>query len=243
MLKSIPFFVLLTLVLIAGQTETWTQARSSNLSAGDIKALLVKASRGCINPHEIVADLSQSDGRYVSMTRELLFEERSTVLIPVESKGDTVRSRHVPMPGYAVLVGVLETVGSSECFNCLCDAAEKHPDAQVRGFCLNSLAKSFQLRAKKGLVRPDKQLIRFFLSQASDTLMIRGPEKRVGDIARDGLIRWTTRGGFLPIPRVLQVRDADKRATGKAYWERWWSRNSSRVYLDARTGLFVLPRG
>ena len=115
MLRSVNFIAFTSLVLIAGQAEACAQVLPSNPSSGDLKVLLVQASKGVVNPHEVIVTLSRSDGRYVSIMRELLFDERSHSGAQSKQSEDSVQSRHVPMPGYMILVKSLENVGSSEC--------------------------------------------------------------------------------------------------------------------------------
>jgi hypothetical protein len=239
MLKLLVIPALIALASFIGEVQASAQSVPDNPTSSELKELLGKASKGTVDPREVIDALSKPDGRFVPTMRELLFSQRMNPGSTVSADEGSTRPSYVPMPAHRILIKALENVGSSDCYMCVYDAVTKHPDPQIRGLCLNSLANSFQPKATTGFIKPDKQLIYLLLHQASDTLAIDELGKRVGDIAREGLKNWTAKGGSRPVPATLRINADNKSAS--TYLEHWWSRRSSRIAWDPIAGLFVLP--
>jgi len=237
--KSVVVFALMFFLPFAAEFQTWGQGVPENPTDSDLKSLLAQASKGIVDPNGVVALLSKSDGRFVVSMRELLFQMRSDADSVLTVSGESGRPSHVPWPAHRILIAALEAVGSLDCYTCVYDAVVKHPDPEIRGLFLNSLANAFQPKAKAGHFIPDKQLIRLFVDQAGDTTSVHDLGKRVGDVAREGMRNWTAKGGSRPITVTLRPR-SDTKSTS-SFVEHWWSRRSPNIRWDPVAGLFVLP--
>ncbi len=242
MRRSTILMAVLGLTIIAGLYSVSSQVVPSNPTTADLEAVLLKTSAGILDANQVIELLSRPNACHVASLRELLFVQQSIPYSPPSQTRREAGALHNPVPAYRVLVKVLENIGSMDCFSCLYDAARIHPERHIRGFCLNSLATTFQSRAKAGTILPDLGLLYLFISQASDTLMVMGMPKRVGEIAREGLRNWTARGGSRPIPASLRLTGLGGSTESRPYWEYWWSKRSSKIKWDPESGLFIMPR-
>jgi hypothetical protein len=242
MSHSAILLTLLSMPILFTRESTTAQVLPPDPSTAEIGTFLAQASTGAIDPSQLIETLSSPGVCHITSLRELLFLQRATSDATPLQTGASASPRYNPTPAYQVLVKVLENIGSAECYSCLYDAAASNLDGQIRGFCLNSLATRFQSRAKNGTVQPDTRLLYLFLTQASDTLMIMGLMKRVGEIARDGLRNWTAKGGSRPITATLRAAKVSPPAGSRPYWEHWWATRSLKIVWDAELGVFIMPR-
>ena len=147
---------------------------------------------------------------------------------------DTVK----PNKLYAAMA--LEGIGSGAAYTVLIQAAQAHPDLNVRGLALNALAITYHNGNILQHFTPGKELVHLLLNNVDDTTMVPYFQKSLGQTAREGLINWT--GWDMGKPQgkntLIVVSSQPQPMAISAYREQWWQSNASSLKWNGQIGRF-----
>jgi len=149
---------------------------------------------------------------------------------------------------YAVYA--LDAISSSAAEELLMTAAGSHPDINIRGLALKTVACNIYYRLKNNSMpagnnslTPDKEIVHIMLDNADDTTFVSCCKEAIGKIAREGLKNWTGQDyGDLPNQKNLSVNSMNASLSMKAYREQWWQNNNSKLNWNSNTGHFELKQ-
>ncbi len=147
-------------------------------SAVEIRAAFLSAIRGTLDPFLVIPEIASRGENAVDGLGEI-------VLAPFKIVDDTASRQCF----YAVLC--LEAIASTSAYDILFTASTTHNDLAVRARALIALASSFHKPESLEKFVPDTSLVHLMIQNVDDTTSIPFLQKRIGDVAREGLITWT----------------------------------------------------
>ncbi len=123
---------------------------------------------------------------------------------------------------YAVLS--LEGINTSAAYTVLSKIAVTHPDKEIKGVSLRSLSSNYYGKVVNENLIPDKEVIHLLLSNCDDTTSVDFCNKRIGEIAREGINTWTGKdyGNLSLETKTIKVGKSKTEMTLQQYREWWW---------------------
>ncbi len=247
------FVIALTTLFACANSWSQTAVPPSKISPSptvqELTNAFVAIGQGQLDPFVVFPEIIARGDAAVPALTEVLFSDSVRVVLSttqsttIDSGAASTTVSDTLYPNKLLPAMALEGIGSQDAYAVLYQAALTHADPNVRGVALNALAGSYYLASNQKNFKPDKELIHLFLKSVDDTAMVSQFEKSVGQIAREGLINWTTQDVGEPQGKATKVRvGPDQTAMALSdFREQWWQQNSGKVSWDAKKGLFKLP--
>jgi hypothetical protein len=219
-------------------TKVQKDTISENPTINEINNLFQLATNGRRDPFRIIALVSSRKDNSVPGLNAFLFTDNMKI------KDSTVKI--TANKQYAVYA--LDAIGSAAAEELLINAAGSHPDINIRGLALNTVACNFYYRLKNNnmsagsnSLTPDKEIVHIMLENADDPTPVPCRNEALGKIAREGIKNWTGLDyGDLPNQKNLNVNSMNASLSMKAYREQWWQNNNSKLNWNSNTGHFEI---
>ncbi|MGD0339411.1 MAG: hypothetical protein ABSB78_11555 [Bacteroidota bacterium] len=134
----------------------------------------------------------------------------------------------------------LEQIGSVNSYAILQSLAQSHPDKEVRGFAINSLAESYYSKCISDSTQPDRTILHILVLSIDDTTYLTTKENTIGTIARDGLMRWTGFDFGEDVRKVPGIRGTIIQVPAELRKDRelWWQTVGIKLIWNATDGQF-----
>jgi len=201
----------------------------------------VSSAQGDETPYEAILTVALSGDSAVSGLSELLSSDSlhtsnrfaSRLAPPL----DTMKFL-TPNKLYAILS--LEAIATPKAYSILQATAASHPDPEVRGLALNSMANVYHAAISKSKVIPNKDFLPLFFNPADSEKFIGCLGKTIGQIAKEGLNNWL--GLDFDEPQFASQRSiGNQLLPGSEFTSLWWKANSANLMWDGNSRHFRLP--
>lgn len=192
---------------------------------GEINNLFFLAEQGKRDPFIVANEIALKMDNALPALRAFLLKG-------TEERADTSKKKKKYAKGeYAVYV--LDAIGSPKAKQLLSEIALNQPDKEVKGLAIKMLSWNYFNKAENDSVEPDKELLHVLLKSADDTTYVKGCEKQIGNIAREGIKNWTGEDhGNTKDKGKTKNNNGTHSTIFTSYSEQWWQNNSHKVKWD-----------
>lgn len=218
-------------VAVEPEPRLKTFSVSESPSAQELADLFVRVSHAEIDPFELIGEVTARGDSATPGLSELLFSQsiRGTM---TEVPGDTALRPAAGLPPnkiYAVLC--LRGIGSQFAFSALFQAAVGHPDKNVEGLALQSIATDYLHKIQSGDLTASKEPVHLLIRASTRSDESEFLKTQIRRIALDGLKNWVG----------SSVADTFEPQTVKATdVEIWWEQNEKNLSWKDEKGRFDL---
>ena len=208
----------------------------------ELAELFIFACNGEMNPLDAV-DLAVEKGENaVAGLTELLFSQINYSTKP--KPADLPDSIIFIAPNRIFPVLALEKISTPGAIAALLRAAESHPNIEIRGIALNSIAKTYNDKIPKEDITPDKVIISVLMGSVEDSTYIGYLQKTTGQIAEEGLLQWLGKDfGELQIDEAKEkVGDKEPvvRMSVSEYRRQWMQENEKNLVWNKEKKKFAV---
>jgi hypothetical protein len=237
------FCVIQTAFLAYSQTDIGNAGVQEDVisdtpTADEISNLFLLATKGEKDPFKVVALVASKKDKAIPALKEFLSQ-------PVDTAKDKA-SAAVIQPNKQYAIYTLDAIGTHKAKELLKTVALTHPDLEVRGLAIKTLACNFYYRTKndeetgnsKGL-KPDKEIVHILLKNADDTTYVERFNETIGKMAREGINNWTGEDyGEVFTGSQRKVEENRIGMNFKESRENWWQKNNSKINWNKSTKKF-----
>lgn len=144
----------------------------------------------------------------------------------------------VPNRLYGVLA--LEGIATEGAFNVLLQTALLHPETEVKGKALQIIASNYYDKVMNDSLVPSKDIVNLFLRNCDDTTYVELCQKRMGEIAREGMKTWTGMdfGDLRLDQKKIIVGKSKTEMTMPEYRDWWWNKHQLKIKWNAKKTMF-----
>ncbi len=209
---------------------------SSTPTVSEINNLFLLATKGQRDPFRIVSLVASKGDNAIPALEEFLFQPVDT------TKDSTAITKIHPNKQYAIYT--LDAIASQNAEELLKTVVLTHPDIDVKGLALKTLAYNVYYRIKNNnsssqSLLPDKDLIHVLLQNADDTNYVNSCNETIGKISREGINNWTGEDyGDLPKNQENVKIAGNQEINIMQYREQWWQNNNSKINWNKNTNKF-----
>lgn len=237
-MKSIALFTLTMVISVSLQAQQnlgvdTSIAVPSTATARALTRLFAETTAGQYDPFQVMKNVSSLGDIAIPALQAFLFDTTNQLM-------DST-SAVKPNKLYAVLA--LDRIGTPAAYQVLAQAAVNHPESEVRGTALRAFALDYYSRAQQDSIIPAKEVVHLLLRNTEDTTYVTYCNRRIGDIAREGLKNWMGIDYGDILPDSMRAQEEQKLGmTILQYREQWWQQNSSNMVWNENTGHFEIKK-
>lgn len=235
--------LLFALPSFAGTTGTTSDGYrpftvAANPTARQITKLFIETTEGIHDPFMVLRKVGSMGNQVVPALKTFLFDT-PVIKIAVSDPNGKIDSINTTKPDKRLGLMALDLIGTPEAYQVIATAAQSDSNVELKALALRSLALNYYHKAKEDSLTPDPAVVGILIDNMDDTSYVNQLGCRVGQIARDGLKRWTgVDYGEIPSSKV---RDNEEKRIGMSlsqYHDNWWKQNSSKMKWNGKKARF-----
>ena len=199
---------------------------SGSPTLSEIIKLFMLSSEGKRDPFVAASEIALKNDNAIPALKTFLFT-------PADQLIDSTRvSKLKSSKKFAVYA--LREIFTEKSIQLLTGIIETHPDKEVRGVAVSSIAWNFFNRVKYDSLQPDKEIIHALLQSAGDTAFSGICESKIQDIAKQGIKNWMG----IDYNNLLNTAAGTSLITSDIYT--WWQNNSNKIMWNNNTKEFIV---
>ncbi len=212
---------------------TISQAQTSTVpSSSDLQDIFRKIISGKVELMTTISAIGKNGDAIIPSLQTLLNTP------PLQSKNEVENMRQ--RRGWYFCAMILEQIGTVNAYSVIENLAQSYQDNEVRGFAMNSLADTYHFKCISDSIQPDTSVLHILVLSIDDTTHVSIKENTIGNIARNGMIRWTGLDFGEDIRKVPGIHGTITQVPADLRKDRelWWQTIGSKLKWNPLDGWF-----